>query len=130
MKLLRWKSKYLTGNTDIDARTRAMADTLNSVIAEANAVEHCEDLNEFTSEIVTATDAMLARVSESSADASAELGAFENELREMLVSKLPLAARGTPACDDCGMCSLYEKKAREWLGDEFTDRAKSESKAG
>jgi hypothetical protein len=129
MKLLRWKSKYLTGNTSIDARTRAMADTLNSVIAEADAVEHCEDLNEFTSEIVAATDAMLARVSESSADASAELGAFENELRDILVTKLPLAARGTPACDDCGMCSLYEKKAREWLGGEFTDRAKSVPKA-
>jgi hypothetical protein len=128
MKLLRWKSKYLTGNADIDARTRAMADTLNAVIAEANKVEHCEDLNGFTDDIITATENMLTRITESSADASGELGAFEDELRDKLASKLPLDARGTPACDDCGMCSLLEKESRDWLGDEFTDRAKSESK--
>ncbi len=125
MRLLRWKSKYLTGNAAIDGRTRAMADTLNAAIAEANAVEHCEDLNEFTDELVAATEAMLAKVSKSPAHAGGELETFENELRDILVTKLPLAARGTPACDDCGMCSLYEKKAREWLGDEFTDRATS-----
>jgi len=40
-----------------------MADTLNAVITEANTVEHCEDLNGFTDEIVSATEAMLAKVS-------------------------------------------------------------------
>jgi hypothetical protein len=125
MKLLRWKSKYLTGNAGIDKRTRALADTLNAVIAEGNKVEHCDDLNGFTSEIKSMTENMLTRVSETSANADGELGAFENQLRDILVTKLPLDARGTPACDDCGMCSLYEKKAREWLGDEITNKAES-----
>lgn len=71
------------------------------------------------------TEDMLNRVSQSSAHAFGEPGEFENQLRDILLSKLPLAARGTPACDDCGLCSHFEKETREWLGDEFTDQAKS-----
>ena len=125
MKLLRWKSKYLTGNTAMDERSRSLVDTLNEAIAGANQVEHCADLNDFTAEIVSVTEDRLGSLSPSSTRPSVELGALENQLRNLLVSKLPLAARGTPACDDCGLCSHLEKEIREWLGDEFTNRAKS-----
>lgn len=126
MRLLRWKSKYQVGEPKIDSRVRSLVDTLNAVITEANNTEHCEDLNVFTGDISTAAEKMLDSIRESPADADAETGKFENELRNILVSKLPLAARGTPACDDCGMCSLLEKRCRAWLGEEFTDRATSE----
>lgn len=125
MRLVRWKSKYQTGNPATDTRTRSLVDTLNAVITEANSTEHCEDLSDFTDEIITATENMLTKASKPSVDPSSELGLFENKLRDLLTSKLPLDARGTPACDDCGMCSLLEKQSRAWLGDEFTDQAKS-----
>jgi len=125
MRLLRWKSKYQVGEPKTDSRTRSFVDTLNAVITEANSVEHCEDLSVFTDGISTTTEEMLNSIHQSPVEANGEIDKFENELRNILVSKLPLAARGTPACDDCGMCSLLEKQCSAWLGDEFTDRAKS-----
>lgn len=125
MKQIRWKSKYLTGNLDIDTRLRSIVDILNAVTSEANNAEHCVDLSSFTAEAISATENMLSSVSASPERSTSTMSAFENELRNLLTSKLPLDARGTSACNNCGMCGLLEKQSREWLGDEFTDQAKS-----
>jgi len=126
MRPLRWKSKYRIDVTAIDNRNRALVDTLNEVAAEANRVEHCQDLNDFFNEITTAAGNMLNQLNESTSDASGDVELFENELRRLLESKLPLAARGTPACTDCCICSLLEKRTRAWLGDAFANQAQCE----
>jgi hypothetical protein len=129
MRAIRWKSKYQTGISPIDDRTMALVDTLNEVAGEANQVEHCEDLNEFFDEITNATEDMLEKLNASSSDISGEVELLEDEFRSMLVSKLPLAAKGTPACTDCCKCSLLEKRMREWLDEPFTDQAQCKSES-
>jgi hypothetical protein len=126
MRPLRWKSKYRTGLSSIDNRNRDLVDTLNAVAAEANRVEHCQDLNDFFSQISNFTEDMLIK---SSVDVAGEVELFENELHRLLESKLPLLARGTPACTDCCMCSLLEKRTKAWLGDTFTNRAQCVSES-
>ena len=127
MRLLRWKSRYLTGISEIDVRIRALVDLLNETAVEANRVEHCQDLNDFFEEITRLTEDMLIQLGKSPDEVVTILEKFETELDDMLESGLPLAARGTPACNDCCMCSLLEKRTRAWLGEAFENRAQCDS---
>jgi hypothetical protein len=127
MRLLRWKSRYLTGISEIDVRIRALVDLLNETAVEANRVEHCQDLNDFFEEITRLTEDMLIQLGKSPDEVVTILEKFETELDDMLESGLPLAARGTPACNDCCMCSLLESHAKAWLGRVFTNRAQCDS---
>lgn len=129
MRPLRWKSKYRTGMSAIDNRNRILVDTLNAVAAEANRVEHCQDLNDFFSKIANLTESLLIKLRESAVDTGGQVKLFENELHKLLESELPLLARGTPACTDCCMCSLLEKRTKAWLGEAFTNRAQCVSKS-
>lgn len=126
MRQLRWKTKYRTGIAALDDRKKALVDSLNEFVAQANQVEHCQDLNDFFNQIATATESMLIKPSALAADAGGEVAWLENELRRLLASNLPLSARGTPACTDCCLCSLLEKHTRAWLGDAFENRAHCE----
>ena len=127
MRLLRWKSRYLTGISEIDMRIRALVDFLNETAVEANRVEHCQDLNDFFEQITRLTEDMLIQLGKSPDDVVKTLEKFETELDDMLESWLPLAARGTPACNDCCMCSLLESRASDWLGLVFANRAQCDS---
>ena len=51
MRPLRWKSRYLTGYPGIDARSRALLETLNETAADAKRVEHCQDFEAFSARI-------------------------------------------------------------------------------
>jgi len=127
MRAIRWKSRYLTGMPETDRRIRALVDRLNEMAGEANTVEHCQDLNDFFSRITRLTEAMLTTLGESSREVVDTVEMFETELDKLLESELPLAARGTPACTDCCMCSLLEKRTRAWLGEAFENRAQCDS---
>jgi hypothetical protein len=127
MRLIRWKSRYLTGMPELDARIRALVDLLNETAGEANRVEHCQDLNEFFERITRLTEDMLIQLGESPGDVIKTMESFQADLNDLLESGLPLAARGTPACNDCCMCSLLESHAKDWLGLPFTNRAQCES---
>lgn len=126
MRKLRWKTKYRTGLSTLDDRKKALADSMNEFVAQANQVEHCQDLSDFFDQIATATESMLAKSSTSAPAAGGEIELLENQLRELLESNLPFGARGTPACTDCCMCSLLEKRTKAWLGDAFENRAQCE----
>jgi hypothetical protein len=117
----------MTGIQELDARIRALVELLNDSAGEANKVEHCQDLNEFFEQITSLTEDMLIQLGESPGDVNKTVESFEADLNAMLVSGLPLAARGTPACNDCCMCSLLERRANDWLGLPFTNRAQCES---
>jgi hypothetical protein len=123
MRLIRWKSKYSTGIQELDARIRSLVDLLNETALEANKVEHCQDLNDFFKRIVELTEDMLTAPGKTQGDLDETLQTYQAELDELLESALPLSARGTPACNDCCMCSLLERRAKNWLGLEFTNRA-------
>jgi len=127
MRAIRWKSRYLTGMPETDRRIRALVDRLNEMAGEANTVEHCQDLNDIFSRITRLTEAMLTTLGESSRAVVDTVEMFETELDKLLESELPLAARGTPACTDCCMCSLLEKRTRAWLGEAFENRAQCDS---
>ena len=127
MRPLRWKSRYLTGIAETDMRNRALVDMLNETAGEAKKVEHCQDLNDFFAQITRLTEAMLVQPGESPDDVVETQETFETELDHMLASGLPLAARGTPACNDCCMCSLLESRASDWLGLVFANRAQCDS---
>jgi hypothetical protein len=130
MRPLRWKSRYLTGISETDMRISALVGILNETAGEAKKVEHCQDLNDYFEQFTRLTEDMLIQLGESPGDVVKTLEKFETELDAMLYSGLPLAARGTPACNDCCMCSLLESRAKAWLGLEFTNRAQCESEAG
>jgi hypothetical protein len=122
MRQLRWKSKYLRGIESLDRRTKSLVDSLNGFAGEARQREHCQDLNEFFEKIATTIEKFLRQASDTNS-ATAEIEWLENHLHGLLVSDLPLGARGTPACTDCCLCSALEKTIRNWLGNEFENRA-------
>jgi len=130
MRPLRWKPRSLTGISETDVRTSALAGILNATAGEANRVEHCQELNDFFEQFTRLTEDMLIQLGESPGDVVKTLEKFETERDDMLDSGQPLAARGTPACNDCCMCSLLESRAKAWLGLEFTSRAQCDSEAG
>lgn len=111
-------------------RISVLVGILNETAGEAKKVEHCQDLNDYFEQFTRLTEDMLIQPGESPGDVVKTLEKFETELDAMLDSGLPLAARGTPACNDCCMCSLLESRAKAWLGLEFTNRAQCDSEAG
>lgn len=127
MRLIRWKSRYLNGIQELDARIRALVDLLNGTAVEANNVEHCQDLNDFFEQIFELTEDGLVKLGETQGDLDETFQEYQAELDDLLQSGLPLAARGTPACNDCCMCSLLERRVKTWLGLEFTNRAQCDS---
>ena len=129
MRLIRWKSRYSTGIQELDARIRSLVDVLNETALEANKVEHCQDLNDFFEQIVELTEDKLIKPGETHGDVDETLQTYQAELDELLESGLPLSARGTPACNDCCMCSLLERRIKVWLGLEFSNRAQCDSEA-
>ena len=130
MRPLRWKSSYLTRISEIDMRIRALVDFLNETAVEANRVEHCQDLEDFFGQISDLTEDMLGKPGKTPGAVVETLENYQAELDHMLESGLPLAARGTPACNDCCMCSLLESRAKDWLGLPFANRAGCDSEAG
>lgn len=123
MRLIRWKSRFSTGIQELDDRIRSLVGLLNETASEANKVEHCQDLNDFFEQIFELTGSMLIKLGETQGDLNETLQTYQAELDALLEAGLPLSARGTPACNDCCMCSLLERRIKGWLGLEFTNRA-------
>jgi hypothetical protein len=120
----------MTGISDTDMQNRTLVDLLNETAGEAKRMEHCQDLNDFFDQISRLTENTLIQLGKSPADAAETQEHFKAELDNLLESGLPLAARGTPACNDCCMCSLLERRTRDWLGLAFANRAQCDSETG
>jgi hypothetical protein len=86
MSPLRWTSRYQTGDTGTDRRSRALVHCLNNLITAAGQREHCREMDE-----------LIARFS-----AEGEQGLLEHaadrdlkaELGRRLLASLPLGPYG------------------------------------
>lgn len=109
MRPLRWKNKYLTGQAEIDQRTHALVELLNTSLLKSNQVEHCQDLNELHQCLLDSAETLLSQVH------APDFQLNEQDLRELLSKEFPLSARNKTACRDCGRCEELEQQLKEWV---------------
>jgi hypothetical protein len=102
MRPIRWKSRYQTGDAEADRRNRAFVDCLNTLIEAAGQREHCREMEEFVARFSDEAEQIL-RERPTDRDLSAEFG-------RRLLAALPLAAYGSTACRQCGLCELATEK--------------------
>ncbi len=107
MRPIRWKSRYQTGDAEADRRNRAFVDCLNTLIEAAGKREHCQEMEEFVARFSDEAEQILLE-RPTDRDLSAEFG-------RRLLDEVPLAAYGSTACRQCGLCEL----AKEKIADHF-----------
>lgn len=115
MRPMRWKKKYVTGVTEIDARQQQVILVLNNVAAEGEHTEHCQDLNELYAHLTARTETLLIEETQFSTNLEQQLQQYEHDVQEILTSELPLPAKQGAACRHCGMCDILEKELKMWL---------------
>ncbi len=106
MRSLRWKTRYATGNPGVDKRNRAFVACLNSLLEGVRQHEHCREIEELMTELVSQAESRLASGN------TEDLPAL---IHDRLMTFLPLATRGSPACQDCGVCDLVARRVAEHL---------------
>jgi hypothetical protein len=107
MRPLRWKSRYQSGDAESDRQNRAFLDCLNSLITAAGQREHCREMEDFIDRFSAEADQIL-RERPAGRDLATEFG-------QRLQAALPLAAHGSSACRECGLCDLARQKVAEHL---------------
>ncbi|MDD3517688.1 MAG: hypothetical protein PHQ14_05015 [Chromatiales bacterium] len=113
MRALRWKRQYLTGDAATDARNQALAGILLETAVRMRSKEHCQDMNEMHDDLVTLAERRFDGAPEDDPTARAS----DVEIRDFLAERMPLPARGTAACRDCGICEWAEARIMDWLED-------------
>lgn len=107
MRPLRWKSRYQTGDAEVDRRNHAFVDCLNTLIHSAGQREHCREMEEFIGRFTADAEQVLAS------------GPGDQDLRpefaRRLLDALPLGPYGGNACRQCGLCDLAKEKIAEHL---------------
>lgn len=111
MRSIRWKSRYLQGNAEIDRRNKKLVGCFNQLLETAGQKEHCQEMERF----LTQTGADLESYLQPD-NASNELNelADKNFYTNMLQA-LPLSPYGTMACRKCGLCDIAQAKIAQHL---------------
>ncbi len=99
MRRLRWKAAYATGDAGRDAAQRELVGRLNAFIDDARRVEHCQDLNDLLESLVSTSKGALSQGKDAC-----------TAVEGVLEASLPLAAKDTPACSQCGLCDVMEER--------------------
>ena len=107
MRPLRWKSRYKTGDAEIDRRNREFVDCLNSLITAAGQREHCQEMEDFIGEFSIEAEKKL-RDRAAKGDLGVELG-------RRLSASLPLSTYGSISCRQCGLCDIARQKIADHL---------------
>ncbi|MCG6897415.1 MAG: hypothetical protein LJE61_10445 [Thiocapsa sp.] len=107
MRPLRWKSRYQTGDAEVDRHHRAFVDCLNRLIQGAGQREHCREMEDFIARFSAEAEEML-QDRRADLDLSAEFG-------RRLLASLPLEPYGSAACRACGLCDLAKEQIAEHL---------------
>ena len=107
MRPLRWKSRYQTGDAETDRRNRAFVDCLNTLIVAAGQREHCKEMEDFISRVVSEAEEMLL---ERPRDHDLKI-----EFARQLLASLPLGPFGDTSCRTCGLCNLAQQEIAEHL---------------
>jgi len=111
MKAIRWKKRYLTGDSRLDERNKALVALLADLRDELSKKEHCHEINELTERL---SDLTKQRLSESAK--GPESGTeYDAAIRNLLKNDFPLASLSTPACRECGLCDFEEDRIANWL---------------
>nr|MBS0019454.1 hypothetical protein [Gammaproteobacteria bacterium] len=110
MRRLRWKRNYLTGIAWIDKGNEALVRVLAELASELQAKEHCQDMEDLYGMLVDRVQGRLVRTG-----SVGEQRSFDQELKSLLETQLPLPARDTAACRDCGICESTQERLMQWL---------------
>ena len=102
MKPLRWKNRYLTGTLEIDKNNRALVDCLNGFINAAKQREHCQEIEKLLEDISVELENLLLE--------NPGMSDLVGQIKNSLMSYLPLPTRNQPACRKCDICDLAEMK--------------------
>ena len=113
MRAIRWNKSYLTGDSILDERNKALVALLTELRDELNRKEHCQDIIEFTSRLADLTKQRLSNLSENSGG----LAESDASIQNLLKSGFPLAAQSTQACRECGLCDLVADRIGKWLSE-------------
>ncbi len=110
MRRLRWKRNYLTGIAWVDEGNEALVRVLTDIASDLRAKEHCQDMEDLFEMLVDRAQERLVQKG-----STGEERRFGNELENLLATHLPLAARDTAACRDCGICDSTQEWLVQWL---------------
>ena len=102
MKAIRWKKRYLSGDSKLDECNKALVALLADLRDELSKKEHCQDINELTERLSDLTKQKLSE-SAKGPEGGAE---YDAAIRNLLKNDFPLASLSTPACRECGLCDL------------------------
>ncbi len=108
MRLVRWKSRYNTGDVEVDQDNKKFVECVNRLIAATDEREHCQEM-----------EILLTHLSE---QVSLNLAADKTAAQRMtqtfyanLIKQLPLRPYDTPACHKCGLCDLAKQRLADHL---------------
>lgn len=113
MQRIRWKSRYASGDPDVDRQARALVEGLNDFITEMTRLEHCRDITELHTRLGAAVADTLSQAA--GQDGTEVLANLHKQVNEIIAEGLPLPAKGTPACTNCGLCNLIDERMTDWL---------------
>ena len=106
MRQLLWKRNYLTGIAWVDEGNEALGGILRDIASKLREKEHCQDMEDLYGLLVARVQVRLV----GKAPIARERG-FDDELEDLLKTQLPLSARSTAACRECGICD----SSQAWL---------------
>ncbi|MBE9563236.1 MAG: hypothetical protein IMF12_10285 [Proteobacteria bacterium] len=105
MKRVRWKTKYLAGIAKTDEHNKNLINILNNLVFESNQLEHCQDLSDLHRYIGSFAENMMLE----------EQQIDKTKLKHIITTEIPLHARNTQACHDCGLCDLLNQQIIDWI---------------
>ncbi len=108
MRLLRWKSRYNTGEVETDQHNKKFLECVNSLMTAADEHEHCQDMENLLTQLGEAVVAKLGAERETAPQ-------MRQFFYGKLVNTLPLPPYGTPACHQCGLCDLAQAQFAQHL---------------
>lgn len=109
MKQIRYKKKYLTGDTKIDKHHIELTQILNNIVTDASKIEHCQDLNELHQCLSSSAETLFKTAHTDSRLAHTKV------IAEIVSTHLPLSAKNGTACCHCNLCDRIEQQMNEWL---------------
>ena len=122
MKAIRWKKRYLTGDSKLDERNEALVTLLADLRDELSKKEHCQEINELTERLLDLTKQRLSQ-SAKGPESGAE---YDAAILNLLKNDFQLASLSTPACRECGLCDLEEDRIANWLS-QYSDKQNGSS---
>jgi hypothetical protein len=102
MQVLRWKSRFNSGDHDTDRDNKALVACLNSLIDAVRHHHHCSEVEDVLQNLSQETETQL--------NAGIKTEAIRAHLRAQFLQQLPLPNYKTQSCHSCGICDLAQQQ--------------------